>query len=389
MISLTSESLDMDSQSSEVPVFQFQNSNLNNRCRDVFATLDDLEQKHKDFERNRSLEDAELDLNLINQGPSIEDSEPVNPEFKHPMSFSGRGYSIAMKGGKHGHKNDLHSQEFRKPMRPPPDNRHERGSRKGFCTRGGRTPDYTIHPDRWTEYSLADVDVGDAANKRAAFEFLDERRKLKESFPREDVDVDAKACSKGLFMFKKPSKGKGCGDFKSDTNVKQTENRDADGDNKAKACIELVLSGKSMLEEGDEPLGSDNMQDISKMEEDDESRNEAEEKAEEMEENQNVDKETINEIITSGSFNTVKRKLSDLTKETALEISSLTSEEPGFKNRKISKKNFRTRRDSSDDDNEEADDNVEDEVKKKKCESSDDERDAFGEEDESVGGLVE
>ena len=81
-----------------------------------------------------------------------------------------------------------------------------RGRRRGQG-RGWKTPDYKLHPERWTEYSLEDVDVSDSTNKQAAFAFLQERRAMKDSEMKEEsADLDSIACSKGAITFKKPVK---------------------------------------------------------------------------------------------------------------------------------------------------------------------------------------
>ena len=73
--------------------------------------------------------------------------------------------------------------------------------------RGWKTPDYKLHPERWTEYSLEDVDISDSSNKQAAFDFLQERRAMKDSEMKEEsTDLESIACSKGLITFKKPVK---------------------------------------------------------------------------------------------------------------------------------------------------------------------------------------
>jgi len=45
-----------------------------------------------------------------------------------------------------------------------------RGSQRG--PRGRRMPDHKVHPDKWTMYSLEDIDTSDSSNKQAALEFL-------------------------------------------------------------------------------------------------------------------------------------------------------------------------------------------------------------------------
>lgn len=92
----------------------------------------------------------------------------------------------------------------------PPNYIRGRHSSRGRYGRGRSVPDYKLHPDRWTEYSLEDVDTSDASNKAAALDFLHERRKLRETSLKEEcMDLDVSACSKGQITFKKPNKGKG------------------------------------------------------------------------------------------------------------------------------------------------------------------------------------
>ena len=92
--------------------------------------------------------------------------------------------------------------QFRPRSRPSRGHPFRRGQGRGW-----QTPDYKLHPDRWTEYSLEDVDISDSSNKQAAFNFLEERRALRDSDMKESsVDLDSNACSKGLIAFKKPVK---------------------------------------------------------------------------------------------------------------------------------------------------------------------------------------
>lgn len=58
------------------------------RCKDVFSSLDALEQKHQQFEKSRAREDAEIDKQLINQSACIEGDSGNSTIFKRP-TFTG------------------------------------------------------------------------------------------------------------------------------------------------------------------------------------------------------------------------------------------------------------------------------------------------------------
>ncbi|XP_065840897.1 U5 small nuclear ribonucleoprotein TSSC4-like [Oscarella lobularis] len=61
---------------------------------------------------------------------------------------------------------------------PPPSSRPQR--RREAAKRAKPAPDHVLHPDKWTKYSLDDVNVcSDAQNSRAAFDFLAELRERK------------------------------------------------------------------------------------------------------------------------------------------------------------------------------------------------------------------
>ena len=104
---------------------------------------------------------------------------------------------------------------FKKPSRPgsrpyePPKNRKvpydERGSRGRGGRGGGRgAPDFRVNPDKYTKYSLADVDLPtNTSNSQAAFAFLDEVRKRKASGSGEE---EARVEEGAKFTFKKPTK---------------------------------------------------------------------------------------------------------------------------------------------------------------------------------------
>lgn len=194
----------METEQTDVPPFELKNSRLGNRCKDVFGCLDDLELKHQAFERTRAIEDAEEDEKLVRQGPSQAEMETISPAFKPPAS-RGRQYQNRQ-GGRHSHERTSSHTDFKQPGPRDVPTRGRRPFRRGQG-RGWQTPDYKLHPERWTEYSLEDVDISDSSNKQAAFDFLQERRAMRDSEMKEDsVDLDNSACSKGLITFKKPVK---------------------------------------------------------------------------------------------------------------------------------------------------------------------------------------
>ena len=121
---------------------------------------------------------------------------------------------------------------FKKPSRPgsrpyePPRNRKvpydERGSRgRGGRGGGGKSaPDFKVNPDKYTKYSLADVDLPtNSSNSQAAFAFLDEVRKRKACGSGEE---EARVEEGAKFTFKKPTK--------KHAGREKAEDGEADGD---------------------------------------------------------------------------------------------------------------------------------------------------------------
>ena len=91
---------------------------------------------------------------------------------------------------------------FKRPHAPQ--HRGGRGGGRG----GGRVPDFRRNPQKYTKYSLEDVDLLDnASNSQAAFSFLREmdERKRKEGGQEEEHDLSS---STGKITFKKPTKNK-------------------------------------------------------------------------------------------------------------------------------------------------------------------------------------
>jgi len=94
-----------------------------------------------------------------------------------------------------------HPAEFLRPERR--DNRFQ-PSRGGGRGRGRAVPDHMKNPDKWTKYSLADVDlVTDRGNTAAALDFLKDLRSKKEG----DEPMDeGTADPNNKVVFKKPSR---------------------------------------------------------------------------------------------------------------------------------------------------------------------------------------
>ncbi|XP_059620278.1 U5 small nuclear ribonucleoprotein TSSC4 [Phlebotomus argentipes] len=80
------------------------------------------------------------------------------------------------------------------------------------CLRPRQRPDYQVHPDKWTKYSLDDVDTSERTNTAAAFAFLaecEQRRRDEES--QEDKEGPEK------IVFKKSAKLKKVAEKSEDT----------------------------------------------------------------------------------------------------------------------------------------------------------------------------
>ena len=187
-----------------------------------------------------------------------------------------------------------------------------RGQRGRFGR--GRTPDYRVHPENWTENSLEDVDVSDSSNKQAAFSFLQERRSLNETDAKESAaDLESKACSKGQIVFKRPSK------------TKSADNQDKAKDRQTKA-LSVDVDSQSDEEEGEEGKDCD-----LKIED-------AKEKSQESDADLNVDRHSL------------KRKLEELEDngDKSADIGS-PEKQVEFKSRKTSKRQIRSRRDRDED----------------------------------------
>ena len=182
-----------------------------------------------------------------------------------------------------------------------------RGTYRGRHGRGRSAPDYKAHPDRWTEYSLEDIDVSNSSMKQAAFDFLHEQKQKREDDEREEsVNIESVACSKGLISFKKPVKNK--------------------------ASDKLI-----------EKKGSSQGRQTSAMEEDDE---EVERDDEEMATDSNVEMKEDSVTETESKASSGKRKMDSrdgIENMDRMEEVESDKTNTGFKFRKVSRKNIRNR----------------------------------------------
>lgn len=150
---------------------QEESTSFSSRSKDVFGSLDELEKKHD--EKQKEL-DAEPDSRR--EQKQLWKADPVEE------SITGR------------------TSHFKRPSSRPPSH-----SASKYRRRASQTPDYKLHPQKWTKYSLEDVESGDlseSSNTRAAFAFLEERRKLREA----TEEIGHPEEGDGKFVFKKPSK---------------------------------------------------------------------------------------------------------------------------------------------------------------------------------------
>ncbi|XP_021352952.1 protein TSSC4-like [Mizuhopecten yessoensis] len=197
------------------------NDRFSDRCKDVFSCLQSLEDKHV------ASVDNEGDVQLLKADPTFEETETITRKFKKPnlpgSSFSGQDQSQSKDQGRglkrpsaelyappwqkigDNPQSDNKSRKIDSDFKSPPPrfpNRHQK-----------KVPDFKLNPSNWKKYTLEDVssdDMSQAANTKAAFDFLEERRKLREAAEgmEEEVkaDVEGGACSQGAIMFKRPTK---------------------------------------------------------------------------------------------------------------------------------------------------------------------------------------
>ena len=113
-------------------------------------------------------------------------------EWKKPAPRENQGLDVA---------------QFRKP-------RGRGGFRGRGGGRGGRLPDFAKNPEKYTKYSLKDVDLpNNRSNSEAAFAFLDSLKQRSQE-PEEKFDTHQ---SDQKIVFKKPTKKRSGGDAPAST----------------------------------------------------------------------------------------------------------------------------------------------------------------------------
>ena len=225
--------------------------------------------------------------------------------------------------------------QFRPRSRPSRGHPFRRGQGRGW-----QTPDYKLHPDRWTEYSLEDVDISDSSNKQAAFSFLEERRALRDSDMKESsVELDSNACSKGLITFKKPvKKSQKSETANSEGNAIVVEQNDF---NLTEDSDDIVMeeSQGTVLESQD--TVSESQGTVS------ESQDTVSESQGTMSESQDIVSES--QDIVSDLARNLKRKANTVEADDEEMGASQNEKSVGFKSRKIARKNIRSRQRMDDD----------------------------------------
>jgi hypothetical protein len=203
------------------------NAQFSNKCKNIFESLEKLEKNHKEYEKTRGNdEDRTVKKSDPVQGG---ETETITSAFKAPQA----GLRAPRGGGPWRQQRDRTDQWDRDPppgrgrnMGQPRDGRErdspwrehqhrrfsgERRRHPYYNHKGNRsqsTPNYKVNPEKWTKYSLEDVgEMSESSNTRAAFAFLEERRKLREGeMKAEAVNTEDTSCSRGVFTFRKPVK---------------------------------------------------------------------------------------------------------------------------------------------------------------------------------------
>lgn len=139
------------------------NSDFSNRQMNIFDSLNALESEHAKFK------DVSVD-----SSDSEEEKDGSHTEISGELSSSRLADTAVFKTPR-----DYH---VRHPKLKP-------------------SPDYMSHPERWTKYSLADVDnsqMSDKSNTSAAMAFLNERKRLRELEEESELNKGAKIIFKSV-----------------------------------------------------------------------------------------------------------------------------------------------------------------------------------------------
>ncbi|KAL1437978.1 hypothetical protein MTO96_048438 [Rhipicephalus appendiculatus] len=165
---------------------------VSSRISSVFDSLNGLEAKHQAWERSHK-DDTCSGQSYLKEDPEDDFATKPSPTsdgvFKRPWSSAPCG----------------------------PRKRPRGAARSGvdrFGSSASSTPDYKVHPERWTCYSLDSVpeeDMSEASNKAAALDYLRERRLQREHQSQDGdgggivVDSGGDASARGRHVFQKRS----------------------------------------------------------------------------------------------------------------------------------------------------------------------------------------
>uniref|UniRef100_A0A0B6YAW4 U5 small nuclear ribonucleoprotein TSSC4 n=1 Tax=Arion vulgaris TaxID=1028688 RepID=A0A0B6YAW4_9EUPU len=214
------------------------------RTRDVFASLGVLEDKHSAFLKASAPSRDGDDIGLIKNDPDEDD------EFVHENKNDAEGCRSWSHGRSQLSKTEDSDYESRSCSRSPNRDNYDSKFRSrspnrdnGSGTAGDGSPqdvdgdfkrparpthklnrksipDFKKNPDKYTLYSLEDVseqEMSETSNQRAAFDFLEENRLVRETqdrklagLPEEEpkFDVVIAACSQGKIPFSHPKQKK-------------------------------------------------------------------------------------------------------------------------------------------------------------------------------------
>ncbi|XP_067902186.1 U5 small nuclear ribonucleoprotein TSSC4 [Heterodontus francisci] len=134
------------------------------------------------------------------------DNSTIDGEFKCPPNPGPQRKMI--EGSPPG--NQSSSPSKRRVSGEPPRGKQSSNSRK----KAQSVPDYLLHPERWTKYSLEDVpETSNKKNTAVAFEFIDSLKKQRKETSTVDLDDSFTTCFNqesdsvsGKILFSKPSK---------------------------------------------------------------------------------------------------------------------------------------------------------------------------------------
>lgn len=189
------------------------------RSNDIFASLDALEQKHEAYEKNRKesgqLESDEHSLLKLDPDEEVKTAREEPRRGRREKEWKNKDLPTRDRSRIGADRSGEHKSSDQEGPRSFPGSFQFQAPR-GRAPRSDKTPDFRKHPDKWTHYSLKDVeakDMSESSNTKAAFAFLEERRKQREkemqemgTEAEEIFNTNVAACSKGIISFSRPGK---------------------------------------------------------------------------------------------------------------------------------------------------------------------------------------